>query len=50
VSPFIARLINGDMATLYELKTKYSLADAYYLDEVLDLKEEQIYLSRKQNG
>lgn len=37
------------MASLYELKNLYSLADAYYLSEVLDLKEEQIYLENK-NG
>ena len=35
------------MATLHELKTVYSLQDAYYLSEVLDLKEEQIYLQNK---
>lgn len=47
VDPFIARLINGDMASLHELQTIYSLADAHYLSEVLDIKEEQIYLSSK---
>lgn len=36
------------MATLHELQTIYSLKDAYYLSEVLDLKEEQIYLQNKQ--
>ena len=35
------------MATLNELKTVYSLSDAYYLSEVLDLKEEQAYLQNK---
>jgi hypothetical protein len=35
------------MATLYELQTIYSLHDAFYLSEVLDLKEEQIYLQNK---
>jgi len=35
------------MATLNELSTIYSLSDAYYLSEVLDLKEEQIYLQNK---
>jgi len=35
------------MATLHELKTVYSLSDAYYLSEVLDIKEEQIYLQNK---
>jgi len=47
VDPFVARLINGKMATLHELKTIYSLQDAYYLNEVLDLNEEQIYLNNK---
>jgi len=47
VDPFIARLINGEIATLYELQTIYSLADAHYLSEVLDIKEEQIYLQDK---
>ena len=37
------------MATLNELKTIYSLSDAYYLNEVLDIKEEQIYLQNKAN-
>jgi len=32
---------------LHELQTIYSLQDAYYLSEVLDLKEEQIYLQNK---
>ena len=50
VDPVIARLINGDMAKLHELQTIYSLADAYYLSEVLDIKEEQIYLRNKENG
>lgn len=35
------------MATLHELKNIYSLSDAYYLSEVLDIKEEQIYLQNK---
>jgi len=35
------------MATLHELQTVYSLKDAYYLSEVLDLKEEQTYLQNK---
>ena len=35
------------MATLHELQTIYSLPDAYYLSEVLDLKEEEIYLQNK---
>ncbi|MCK5025073.1 MAG: hypothetical protein KAS15_00670 [Nanoarchaeota archaeon] len=48
INPFIARLINGGMATLHELQTIYSLKDAYYLSEVLDLKEEQTYLQNKQ--
>ncbi|GAH63045.1 unnamed protein product [marine sediment metagenome] len=39
----MARLINGGLATLHELKTVYTLQDAYYLSEVLDIKEEQIY-------
>lgn len=38
------------MATLYELQTVYSLADAHYLSEVLDIKEEQAYLESKKNG
>ena len=40
----VARLINGKMATLHELQTIYSLDDALYLSEVLDLKEEVEYL------
>jgi hypothetical protein len=35
------------MATLNELKTVYSLSDAFYLDEVLSLKEEAEYLARE---
>ncbi len=35
------------MATLYELQTVYSLPDAFYLDEVLNLKEEAEYIARK---
>jgi len=35
------------MATLHELKTVYSLSDAYYLNEVLDIEEEKIYLQNK---
>jgi len=35
------------MATLNELKTIYTLQDAFYLSEVLDLKEEQTYLRDK---
>ncbi len=38
------------MATLYELQTVYSLADAHYLSEVLDIKEEQVYLESRKNG
>ena len=47
VDPMIARLIAGGMATLNELKTVYSLSDALYLDEVLSLKEERIFLDNK---
>lgn len=47
VDPFVARLINGKMATLHELKTVYSLNDAYYLSEVLDISEESEYLASK---
>ena len=50
VDPFIARLINGRAATLKELQAVYSLPDALYLSEVLDLKEEQIYLQNKRNN
>jgi len=51
VDPFVARLVNGKMATLWELQNTYSLADAYYLSEILDIKEEQIYLRHKElNG
>ncbi|RLB89588.1 MAG: hypothetical protein DRH26_11245, partial [Deltaproteobacteria bacterium] len=50
VDPFISRLVNGKVATLHELKTVYSLEDAYYLSEILDLKEEQIYLQNKANN
>jgi hypothetical protein len=35
------------MATLHEMQTIYSLADLYYLDEVLNLKEEAEYLASK---
>ncbi len=35
------------MATLNELETIYSLQDAYYLSEVLDLAEESKYLAYK---
>jgi hypothetical protein len=35
------------MATLHELQTVYSLVDAYYLSEVLDIREEKIYLENK---
>jgi len=35
------------MATYNELKTIYSYSDACYLSEVLDLKEEQIYLQNQ---
>ena len=49
VDLFVVRLIHGKMATLHELQTVYSLPDAYYLSEVLDLKEEQKYLENK-NG
>jgi hypothetical protein len=40
----IVKLINGKMATLHELQTIYSLQDAMYLLEVLDIKEEREYL------
>jgi len=39
------------MATLFEMQTVYSLQDLYYLDEVLNLKEEAQYLREKaRNG
>jgi len=38
------------MATLNELKTIYSLQDAHYLSEVLDIAEEQLYLEHNKNG
>jgi len=44
------RLINGKMATLHELQTIYSLQDAYYLSEVLDIEEERIYLQNKKDS
>lgn len=47
VDPFVARLVNGGLASLNELQTIYSLQDAYYLSEVLDIKEEQTYLLNK---
>ena len=50
VDLFIARLINNRMATLHELQTVYTLQDAYYLSEVLDIKEEQIYLQNKKDS
>jgi hypothetical protein len=37
----------GKMATRYEMQTIYSLTDLYYLDEVLNLKEEAEYLNSK---
>ena len=33
------------MATLNELRTVYSMVDAYYLSEVLDIKEEIEYFN-----
>lgn len=50
VDPFIVRLVNGGMASLNQLQTVYSLQDAFYLSEILDIKEEQIYLQRQKNG
>ena len=35
------------MATLHELQTVYTYKDAMYLSEILDLKEEQIYLENQ---
>ena len=49
VDPLVARLILGNMATLHEMNTVYSLPDMIYLSEVLDLKEEAEYL-RNKNG
>ena len=43
----IARLISGEMATLHELQTVYSLSDAMYLDEVLNLKQEAQFFARE---
>lgn len=50
VEPLVARLILGNMATLHEMDTIYSLQDMFYLSEVLDLKEESDYLRNKANG
>ena len=47
VDMLVARLIIGKMESLAELSAVYSLQDAYYLDEVLDLKEEAEYLQAK---
>lgn len=46
---FAARLILGGMATLDELQTIYDLHDMYYLNEILNLKEEAEFLG-SQNG
>lgn len=48
VDLLIAKLINNEMATLHQLKTVYSLKDARYLNEVLDLRLERIYLENKE--
>ncbi len=37
------------MATLHELQTVYSFHDVMYLDEVLNLKEEQHFLELQEN-
>ncbi len=51
IEPMVARLILGNMATLHEMNTIYSLQDLIYLSEVLDLKEESEYIAnRKANG
>jgi len=46
----VARLILGNMATLHEMNTIYSLQDMFYLSEVLDLKEEAEYLRNQKHG
>lgn len=47
VHPLITRLVLGGMATYHELRTIYSLEDLYYLNEMLNLKEEAQYLADK---
>jgi hypothetical protein len=47
VDLLVAKLIIGKMATLHQLKTVYNLQDALYLNEVLDIKIEQIYLANR---
>ena len=47
VHPFVARLIIGNMATLNELQTIYSLDDMRIMNEILNLKEESEYLAHQ---
>jgi hypothetical protein len=44
-----ARLIQSGMATLNELRTVYSLEDAYHLNEVLSVKLYNEWVSYKNN-
>lgn len=37
------------MATLIEIQTVYSLYDLYYLNEILNLKEEAEYLNHEES-
>lgn len=50
VDLLIAKLIIGEMATLHQLQTVYSLQDALYLNEILDIKNEQIFLANEKTG
>jgi hypothetical protein len=50
IHPLAARLIIGQMATLIQLQTVYSLPDMRYMDEVLNLREEAEYLNAKRNN
>jgi len=38
------------MATLHELRTIYTYADLFYLNEVLDLRQEAEYLRNKKDA
>lgn len=45
VHPLISYLVNGKMATLYELQTIYNFADLFILKEILDIQLEAEYIA-----
>lgn len=50
IPPLTGRLVSAGIATLHELRTVYSLEDAYLLDEVLTVRNYHTWLANKESS